>query len=98
MPAEPTQGTFSKSSKQSGATKKDGKDKPVYATIQKSKQKSQPIDDDGYAEPETKEKKEKKNSRDLNDPKMILVDADEEDGKRRSEERKSKNKMETIDL
>jgi hypothetical protein len=92
MPEEPSQGTFSKSSKQSGTTKQD---KPVYATIQKTKQKSKPIDD-GYAEPETKERK--KNNRDLNDPKMILVDADEEEEKRTNEERKSKSKMETIDL
>ena len=94
---EPTRGTFTKSGKQSGTTKKNGKDKPVYATIEKSERKSKP-DNYGYAEPETKEKKTKKHG-DSTDPKMILVDADEEDEKRRIEERKSKeSKMETIDL
>ena len=98
IPEEPTQGTFTKSGKQGGTTKKNGKDKPVYATIEKSERKSKPDDNYGYAEPETKEKKTKKHG-DSTDPKMILVDADEEDEKRRIEERKSKeSKMETIDL
>lgn len=94
IPDEPTQGTFTKTSKQSGKTP----DKPVYATIQKTKRKSKSVDSHDYTEPETKEKKTKKNG-DSTDPKIILVDADEEDERRRLEERKSKEtKMETVDL
>lgn len=91
IPDAPTQGTFSKTSK--GKTS----DKPVYATIQKTKQKSKSLDNHDYTEPETKAKS-KKNG-DSTDLKIILVDADEEDEKRRIEERKSKeSKMETVDL
>lgn len=96
----PPVSTFKKTSKESGKTVGNGKDKPVYATIQKSNnQGSKPVNNDSYSQPETKEKKSQKFGTDSSDPKIILVDADEEDEKRRVEEKKSaEKKLEMIDL